>query len=187
MHRNRSLLLGAFGVQPKQMTPRQLAEATAAWAVCLALVCCAEAPTAPLVLVEAEGFAETGGWVIDQQFMDEMGSPFLLAHGLGTPVADAVTDVKFPETGEYRVWVRTRDWVAPWKIPNTPPAKRATGTPGRFQIVVNGTALGTILGTEGAEWHWQNAGTATWAGETCGTSRMRASRLRSRDALGRWT
>jgi hypothetical protein len=26
------------------------------------------------VLVEAEGFEELGGWVIDQQFMDQMGS-----------------------------------------------------------------------------------------------------------------
>ncbi len=31
------------------------------------------------VLVEAESFENLGGWVIDQQFMDEMGSPFLLS------------------------------------------------------------------------------------------------------------
>ena len=43
------------------------------------------------VLVEAESFKETGGWVVDQQFMDLMGSPYLLAHGLGEPVPDAVT------------------------------------------------------------------------------------------------
>ena len=30
------------------------------------------------VLVEAEGFAELGGWVVDPQFMDLMGSPYLL-------------------------------------------------------------------------------------------------------------
>ena len=34
------------------------------------------------VLVEAESFAELGGWVIDQQAMDQMGSPFLLAGGI---------------------------------------------------------------------------------------------------------
>lgn len=39
------------------------------------------------VLVEAESFNEKGGWVLDQQFMDQMGSPFLLAHGLGKPGA----------------------------------------------------------------------------------------------------
>ncbi|MGB2954793.1 MAG: hypothetical protein WBB64_02365, partial [Anaerolineales bacterium] len=48
------------------------------------------------VLVEAEGFADTGGWVIDPQFMDLMGSPYLLAHGLGVPVNDARTEVAIP-------------------------------------------------------------------------------------------
>jgi hypothetical protein len=37
-------------------------------------------------LVEAESFENCGGWVVDQQFMDLMGSPYLLAHGLGEPV-----------------------------------------------------------------------------------------------------
>ena len=67
------------------------------------------------VLVEAEGFADRGGWVVDQQFMDQMGSPVLLAHGMGEPVADATTTVTLPAAGEYRVLVRTRDWAAPWK------------------------------------------------------------------------
>ena len=44
-------------------------------------------------LVEAKSFADYGGWVDDSQFMDQMGSPFLLAHGLGAPVADAVTQI----------------------------------------------------------------------------------------------
>ena len=72
------------------------------------------------VLIEAENFNKTGGWVIDQQSMDQMGSPYLLAHGLGNPVADAVTMLEFPQIGEYRIWVRTRDWVAPWKKLDTP-------------------------------------------------------------------
>lgn len=113
---------------------------------------------AKTILVEAEAFENTGGWVIDQQFMDKMGSPFLLAHGLGQPVDDASTIVTYPETGEYRVWVRTRDWVAPWKKPDTPEAKRAKGTPGKFQVLVNGKALDTVFGTEGDRWHWQEGG-----------------------------
>ena len=48
------------------------------------------------ILVETEGFDDLGGWVVDQQFMDQMGSPFLLANGLGTPVADAKTSIEFP-------------------------------------------------------------------------------------------
>lgn len=103
----------------------------------------------PVILVEAEGFQDRGGWVVDQQFMDEMGSPFLLAHGLGVPVKDAKTTVQFPATGSYHVWVRTRDWVAPWK---------AKGAPGRFELIVDGKTLKTTFGTEGAEWHWQDGG-----------------------------
>ncbi|HPC48951.1 MAG TPA: pyridine nucleotide-disulfide oxidoreductase, partial [Kiritimatiellia bacterium] len=52
---------------------------------------------AATVLVEAEGFANAGGWVIDQQSMDQMGSPYRMAHGLGVPVADAETSVQVPE------------------------------------------------------------------------------------------
>jgi len=106
--------------------------------------------SAKSVLVEAESFGDIGGWVIDQQFMDQMGSPFLLAHGLGEPVEDAVTKVQFPATGKYRIWVRTRDWVAPWKVP---------GAPGRFQLLIDGKPLKTVFGTKGAEWHWQHGGT----------------------------
>jgi len=101
------------------------------------------------IFVEAESFHELGGWVIDQQFMDRMGSPFVLAHGLGVPVDDARTDVQAPVRGSYHVWVRTRDWVAPWKAP---------GAPGRFQLLVNGKALRPAFGVEGAAWHWQDGG-----------------------------
>jgi len=101
------------------------------------------------ILIEAESFDDVGGWVVDQQFMDQMGSPMLLAHGMGVPVKDAVTSVTIP-AGPYRVWVRTRDWVATWNIP---------GAPGRFQVLVDGTPLQVAFGTENAEWHWQDGGT----------------------------
>ena len=102
------------------------------------------------LLVEAESFDHPGGWKLDTQFIDTMGSPYLLAHGLGRPVEDATTNVEFPATGTYHVFVRTKDWVARWNAP---------GAPGRFQVLVNGRALDKTLGTEGAEWHWQDAGT----------------------------
>lgn len=101
------------------------------------------------IMLEAEAFENPGGWVVDQQFMDMMGSPYLMAHGLGEPVADAQTPVALPSAGTYRVWVRTRDWVAPWNAP---------GTPGKFQLLVNGSPLKTTFGTVGAEWHWQDGG-----------------------------
>jgi len=117
------------------------------------------ATSAQDVLLEAEGFIEPGGWVLDQQFMDQMGSPYLLAHGLGWPVADAVTTVAFPQTGTYRVWVRTYDWVSPWKGEDTPPAKQAHGSPGQFQVLINGVALTPTFGVEGTDWYWQDGGT----------------------------
>ena len=119
----------------------------------------ASASSAQTVLIEAEGFNEYGGWVLDQQFMDQMGSPYLLAHGLGEPVADAVTTATIPQAGRYKVWVRTYDWVAPWKTPETEPLKRAEGTPGRFQVIIDDAPLDTTFGVEGASWNWQDGGT----------------------------
>ncbi len=142
----------------KTLKPLKLTSHFAIGAVLLLLLSALGALTAkpareaPLVLLEAEQFANLGGWVVDQQFMDQMGSPYLLAHGLGEPVRDAETAVQFPAAGNYRVWVRTRDWVAPWKAP---------GAPGRFQVLVNGKPLSTTFGTEGAGWHWQDGGTVS--------------------------
>ena len=118
-------------------------------AIALSALFLSHASAADRVLVEAESFSNHGGWKLDTQFIDNMGSPYLLAHGLGRPVKDASTTVKFPSTGTYRVFVRTLDWVAKWN---------AEGQPGRFQIVVNGSPLKTTFGTESAEWFWQDGG-----------------------------
>ena len=101
------------------------------------------------LLVEAESFRQKGGWVTDQQFMDQMGSPYLLAHGMGIPVEDAVTQVSFPETGTYYVYVRTYNWTAPWS---------AKPGPGRFALYVGGQKISSDLGTTGGDWQWQPAG-----------------------------
>jgi|688.fasta_scaffold106074_2 hypothetical protein len=108
--------------------------------------------SAATVLVEAESFADHGGWSLDTQFIREMGSPYLIAHGLGKPVADATTKVTIPSAGTYRVFVRTKDWVARWNAP---------GTPGTFQVLVNGKALAETFGTKGAAWDWHDGGTVT--------------------------
>lgn len=102
------------------------------------------------VFIEPESFSERGGWMVDQQVMDLMGSPYMLAHGLGIPVPDCSDTVELPGPGTYRVWVRTRDWVSPWNAP---------GAPGRFQVLLDGTPLETVFGTEGEAWHWQDGGT----------------------------
>ena len=95
------------------------------------------------VLVEAEAFADRGGWVLDPQFMDQMGSPYLLAHGLGKPVANAKTEAEFPAPGSYRLWVRTMDWVP-------------SHHPGRFKVVVAGTEIAATFGEQGEGWVWQD-------------------------------
>ncbi|HBC95547.1 MAG TPA: hypothetical protein DC034_01980, partial [Clostridium sp.] len=66
------------------------------------------------LFVEAESFTDKGGWVVDQQSMDIIGSSYLMAHGLGIPVHDATTTLNVAQKGSYRVWIRTRNWVAPW-------------------------------------------------------------------------
>jgi len=122
-----------------------------AWVAWVSSAPGAPAANGPAIrLVEAESFQDYGGWVGDSQFMDQMGSPFLLAHGLGVPVEDATTTIEFPAAGVYCVWVRTRDWVAPWK---------AAEAPGKFRVLVDGKPLQPTFGAEGARWHWQSGGT----------------------------
>ncbi len=128
---------------------RHLSTILTAAALALSAAALPAAPV-PALLVEAEAFQDAGGWSLDAQFMDQMGSPYLLAHGLGSPVKDAVTAVQFPSPGTYRVWVRTKDWVAAWQAP---------GAPGRFRVLVDGQPLPAEFGTEGAAWHWQDGGT----------------------------
>ena len=102
------------------------------------------------LFVEAEAFADRGGWSVDSQFILNMGSAYLMAHGLGTPVADASTEVNFPSAGTYHLHVRTKDWVAKWNAP---------GSPGKFKVSINENPTSTTFGTKGAQWHWQNGGT----------------------------
>ena len=55
------------------------------------------------LLIEAEHFTRKGGWQVDTQFIETMGSPYLIAHGLGEPVEDAQTDLEVAESGSYKV------------------------------------------------------------------------------------
>jgi hypothetical protein len=115
--------------------------------------------SAGTVLVEAESFATHGGWQLDTQFIDQMGSPYLIAHGIGLPVADAETTVKFPEPGNYRLWVRTKNWVAKFQDA----AAQSSEAPGKFHVVIDGTPVKSEFGNKGADWHWQDGGEVTIA------------------------
>ena len=119
---------------------------------CVLAAAAAATAHAATVLLEAESCHDRGGWTLDTQFIQQMGSPYLLAHGLGKPVADAGARVTFPAAGDYRVFVRTKDWVARWQAP---------GAPGTFQVIVNGTPLAEPFGTKGAQWGWQDGGSVT--------------------------
>ncbi len=118
-------------------------------ALTLTLAATLPAAAADRLLLEAEGFQNPGGWSLDTQFIEIMGSPYLLAHGLGEPVKDATTTAILPSAGKYRVWVRTTDWVAQWD---------AQGAPGRFQVIINGRPLAETFGTKGKTWSWHDGG-----------------------------
>ena len=95
--------------------------------------------------VEAENFADYGGWLLDTQFAHKMGSGYLLAPGVGNPCAAATTVVDIAAGGDYRVWVRTKDWVPEHH-------------PGRFAIEIGGRRLAKTLGASGRDWSWEDAG-----------------------------
>lgn len=101
---------------------------------------------AATIWCEAELFQDRGGWLHDAQFIDQMGSPFLLAYGLEGPCKDAVTRAEVPKDGKYRLWVRCRDWLPEY-------------SPGRFQILLGGKPATHVFGQgKGKGWVWEDGG-----------------------------
>lgn len=96
--------------------------------------------------LEAELFRDLGGWTHDAQFVDQMGSPFLLAIGLKGPVADAVTELDVPQAGQYRLWVRCRDWLPEY-------------SPGKFRVILGDRPVERIFGQSKQKgWVWEDGG-----------------------------
>lgn len=111
------------------------------------------------LMLLATKFEDKGDWTVEQQFVLQMGSSYLLAHGLGSPLAkDAETSFEVAEEGDYKLLVRTKNWTAFWSEGKTP---------GIFQVIVDGQADAAEFGTgcEGATraqraaWYWQKGGT----------------------------
>ncbi|MFA5688074.1 MAG: FAD-dependent oxidoreductase [Kiritimatiellales bacterium] len=98
------------------------------------------------VWIDAEDFADYGGWYHDTQFVHLMGSGYLLAGGTGkpgVPVADAVTKVQINRTGNYTLWVRSRNWDR-------------EHSPGMFKISINGKKSSGVFGGGNSDaWEWQ--------------------------------
>jgi hypothetical protein len=101
------------------------------------------------IFIEAESFQDYGGWINETQFIDQMGSPYLMAHGLGEPVDDASTTIRIQKEGLYYLYLRTFNWVAPFK---------ATPAPGQFQVLIDGQSLSRNFGTELETWGWVEGG-----------------------------
>ncbi|MCX7044169.1 MAG: FAD-dependent oxidoreductase [Candidatus Sumerlaeota bacterium] len=99
-----------------------------------------------IVWLETERFNDCGGWISDTQFIDQMGSPYLLAAGIGSPVRDAATSLTLPRAGRYRLWARVRDWNPQFH-------------PGRFNFIINNKTAGPVFGANGKTgWHWEDGG-----------------------------
>ena len=103
-------------------------------------------------------FDDPGDWAIERKFVSRMGSAYLLAHGNGEPLLrDARTEVTVPCSGEYNLWVRTKNWTAFFSDHDTP---------GIFSVLVDGKEDGTVFGTgcggetrrERSQWCWQQGG-----------------------------
>lgn len=115
------------------------------------------------ILLESEGFSELGGWVVDQEFMDQMGSPFVLAHGLGRPVADAVEKIQDGRLiGDWRLWVRTRDWVSPHGPGRFTVQFWRTNEAGQRVMLLETKELGVGNG----DWHWEDCGVFSFSDES---------------------
>jgi len=96
--------------------------------------------------VEAEDFTDYGEWRLDTQFVAFMGSPYLLAGGVGKPIKDATTEIQIPKAGKYSVWVRAKNWIKEF-------------APGKFAVSVGGQRSKHIFGAANTDdWIWESAG-----------------------------
>ena len=101
------------------------------------------------IFIEAESFRDKGGWLVDTSSMETIHSSYLMAHGMGVPVADASNEFEVKDSGKYYIWSLTRDWTSVWDVKDSA---------GKYTIKIDGIELEKILGTNGKEWAWQCAG-----------------------------
>ena len=110
------------------------------------------------VLTLCTRFDELGEWTVEQQFVLQMGSSYLLAHGLGEPISkNPQTKINIVNPGTYTLWVRTKNWTAFWSKGKTP---------GTFRVAVDGTEDAAEFGigcngetpAQRAAWYWQRGG-----------------------------
>lgn len=99
------------------------------------------------IWIDATEFQNKGGWKKESQFVRSVGSSYLI--GLetpGVPVENATTSFYIEEEGNYRFFVRTKNW----KFPEAP---------GQFTLTADGKELKNILGKMPThKWYWEIAG-----------------------------
>ncbi len=97
-----------------------------------------------MILIPTASFDDCGGWFVDSEFILQMGAPYLLAHGLGLPVSDAVTRFRVDKKGSYHVYAYTYNWVSPW---------HEDMTPGIFNVFIDSENTGEFGHT--SSWSWE--------------------------------
>ena len=100
------------------------------------------------------GAFDNGGWTVNTDFIPAMGMPYLMAHGIGTPVADASVSFTLPG-GKYDLYVYTFNWVAPWK---------PEYAPGMFRILIDGEKAGDF-GNAPEKWGWVKVSAVSLSGK----------------------
>ena len=62
------------------------------------------------IWIDAVEFDHYGGFILETQFVREMGQPYLMANGVGEAVAPASVAFCVREGGMHRLFVRTKNW-----------------------------------------------------------------------------
>lgn len=101
------------------------------------------------IWIDAVEFDDFGQWKKESQFVRSVGQSYLLAlKKPGVPVENARTKFVIEEEGNYRFFVRTKNW----KFPEAP---------GQFVLATDDKELPNILGKMPThKWYWEIAGDA---------------------------
>lgn len=99
------------------------------------------------IWIDAAEFADYGGFTLETQFVQEMGQAYLLALDKpGIPVQSAHTEFTTAESGVYKIWIRTKNWLRGY-------------APGRLETCIDHTPLPVEIGTQpNGQWYWEICG-----------------------------
>ncbi len=99
------------------------------------------------IWIDAAEFENKGGWKKESQFVRSVGASYLIGIKTpGVPVEDATTTFTVNAEGNYRFFVRTKNW----KFPEAP---------GQFTLAADGKELPNTLGKMPThKWYWEIAG-----------------------------